>query len=134
MQAVAAPLGQRAFLVGDTPGFLVNHLGRGYVGEALRILDEGIASPADIDAIAKGALRFRMGPFEFLDLTGLDVSAEVTRQVWQGFDEEPRFGLAPIAERRVAAGLLGRKTGHGFYDRIRGGARTGPSGPDSSRW
>ncbi len=55
-----------------------------------------------------------MGPFELLDLTGLDVSAEVTRQVWKGFGEEPRFRLAPIAEKRVAAGLLGRKTGRGF--------------------
>ena len=100
MQAVAAKLGQRAFLVGDTPGFLVNHLGRGYTGEALRILDEGIATPAEIDAIAKGALHFRMGPFELLDLTGLDVSAEVTRQVWKGFGEEPRFSAC--ADRREA--------------------------------
>ena len=116
LRAVATKLGQQAFLVGDTPGFLVNHLGRGYTGEALRILDEGIASPAEIDAIAKGALHFKMGPFELLDLTGLDVSAEVTRQVWKGFGEEPRFRLAPIAEKRVAAGLLGRKTGRGFYE------------------
>jgi 3-hydroxybutyryl-CoA dehydrogenase len=57
-----------------------------------------------------------MGPFELLDLTGLDVTAEVTRQVWKGFGEEPRFALAPVAERRVAAGLLGRKTGSGFYE------------------
>ena len=116
LQAVAERLGQRAFLVGDTPGFLVNHLGRGYVGEALRLLDEGVASPAAIDAIARGALGFRMGPFELLDLTGLDVTAEVTRQIWKGFGEEPRFALAPVAERRVAAGLLGRKTGRGFYE------------------
>jgi len=116
LEAVAGRLGQRAFLVGDTPGFLVNHLGRGYVGEALRLLDEGVATAAEIDAIAKGALGFRMGPFELLDLTGLDVTAEVTRQIWAGFGEEPRFALAPVAERRVAAGLLGRKTGRGFYD------------------
>ncbi len=116
LQAVAARLGQRAFPVGDTPGFLVNHLGRGYTGEALRILDEGVATPEQIDRIAKGAMHFRMGPFELLDLTGLDVSAEVTRQIWRGFGEEPRFRLAPIAERRVAAGLLGRKTGRGFYE------------------
>lgn len=115
LEAVAARLGQRAFLVGDTPGFLVNHLGRGYVGEALRLLDEGVATPAEIDLIARGALGFKMGPFELLDLTGLDVTAEVTRQIWKGFGEEPRFALAPIAERRVAAGLLGRKTGRGFY-------------------
>jgi 3-hydroxybutyryl-CoA dehydrogenase len=114
--AVAARLGQRTYLVADTPGFLVNHLGRGYVGEALRLLDEGVASAAEIDAIAKGALGFRMGPFELLDLTGLDVTAEVTRQIWKGFGEEPRFALASIAESRVAAGLFGRKTGRGFYE------------------
>jgi 3-hydroxybutyryl-CoA dehydrogenase len=116
LRTAARRLGQRAFLVGDTPGFLVNHLGRGYVGEALRILDEGAAIPAELDAIARNALGFRMGPCELLDLTGLDVSAEVTRQVWHGFDEEPRFRLAPIAEARVAAGLLGRKSGRGFYE------------------
>jgi 3-hydroxybutyryl-CoA dehydrogenase len=116
LEAVSARLGQRALLVADTPGFLVNHLGRGYTGEALRLLDEGVASAADIDAIARGALGFRMGPFELLDLTGLDVSAEVTRQVWKGFGEEPRFKLAPVAEKRVAMGLVGRKTGRGFYD------------------
>jgi len=116
LEAVASRLGQRAFLVADTPGFLVNHLGRGYVGEALRLIDDGVAEPAVIDEIARGALGFRMGPFELLDLTGLDVTAEVTRQVWKGFGEEPRFALAAIAERRVAAGLLGRKTGRGFYD------------------
>lgn len=116
LHSLAERLGQHAVLVGDTPGFLVNHLGRGYVGESLRILDEGVATPAALDAIAKGALGFRMGPCELLDLVGLDVSAEVTRQLWRGFDEEPRFRLAPIAEARVAAGLLGRKSGRGFYD------------------
>jgi len=121
LAAFAVTLGQHALHVGDTPGFLVNRLGRGYTGEALRILDEGAATPEAIDAIARGALGFRMGPFELLDLTGLDVSAEVTRQVWKGFDEEPRFRPAPIVERRVAAGLLGRKTGRGFY-------RYGPDG------
>jgi 3-hydroxybutyryl-CoA dehydrogenase len=56
-----------------------------------------------------------MGPFELLDLPGLDVTAEVTRRIWLGFGEEPRFALAPVAERRVAEGLLGRKSGRGFY-------------------
>ena len=104
-----------AFVVGDTPGFLVNHIGRAFTGEALRMLDEGVAPPADIDRIARDAIHFRMGPFELLDLTGLDVSAEVTEQVWKGFGEEPRFRLAPIARRQVAAGWFGSKTGRGFY-------------------
>jgi 3-hydroxybutyryl-CoA dehydrogenase len=125
LEDVAARLGQHAVRVGDTPGFLVNHLGRGYTGEALRILDEGVATPAALDAIARGALGFRMGPCELLDLTGLDVSAEVTRQVWRGFGEEPRFRLAPIADARVAAGLLGRKSGAGFYAYDAGGRAVG---------
>jgi 3-hydroxybutyryl-CoA dehydrogenase len=115
LRAVSEKLGQRVFLVPDTPGFLVNHIGRAFTGEALRMLDEGIASPHTLDRIAKGALHFRMGPFELLDLTGIDVSAEVTEQIWKGFGEEPRFRLAPIARRRVEAGLFGRKTGKGFY-------------------
>jgi 3-hydroxybutyryl-CoA dehydrogenase len=115
LRTIAAKLGQRAFLVPDTPGFLVNHIGRGYTGEALRMLDEGIATPAILDRIAREALHFKMGPFELLDLTGLDISAEVTEQVWKGFGEEPRFRLAPIGRSRVAAGLLGRKSGKGFY-------------------
>ncbi len=115
LEVVAARLGQRAFIVGDTPGFLVNHIGRGYSGEALRMLDEGIAPPQTLDRIARGALHFRMGPFELLDLTGIDITAAVTEQVWRGFGEEPRFRLAPIAKARVAAGLLGRKSSRGFY-------------------
>jgi 3-hydroxybutyryl-CoA dehydrogenase len=113
--AVSRRMGQRAFVVGDTPGFLVNHLGRGFTGEALRMLDEGIAPPEVIDRIARQALGFRMGPFELLDLTGIDVTAEVTDQIWKGFGEEPRFRLAPIARKQGAAGLFGRKTGRGFY-------------------
>jgi len=115
LEAVADRLGQRAFVVDDTPGFLVNHLGRGYVGEALRILDDGAATPAALDAIATGALGFRMGPCALLDLVGLDVSAAATEEVWRGFGEEPRFRPAPIARARVAAGLLGRKSGRGFF-------------------
>ena len=68
-----------------------------------------------------------MGPFELLDFTGLDVSAEVTDQIWKGFDEEPRFRLAPIARRRVAAGLFGRKTGKGFYAYDAAGKAVGAS-------
>ena len=121
LRDVSATLGQRAFVVADTPGFLVNHIGRAFAGEALRLLDEGIASAAELDRIARDALHFRMGPFELLDLVGLDVSAEVTEQIWRGFGEEPRFRPAPIARRRVAEGLLGRKSGRGFYEYDAGG-------------
>lgn len=115
LRGVADRLGRHAVVVGDTPGFLVNHLGRGMTGEALRILDDGAAEPAALDAIATGALGFRMGPCALLDLVGLDVSLAASEQIWRGFGEEPRFRPAPVARARVAAGLLGRKSGRGFY-------------------
>jgi 3-hydroxybutyryl-CoA dehydrogenase len=125
LQSFAGALGQRAFVVGDTPGFLINHIGRAFTGEALRMFDEGMASAAEIDRIARDALHFRMGPFELLDLVGLDVSAVVAEQVWRAFGEEPRFRPAPIVARRVAAGLFGRKSGSGFYEYDSGGRPLG---------
>ncbi|MFG1997934.1 3-hydroxyacyl-CoA dehydrogenase [Spirillospora sp. NPDC048911] len=99
----------------DTPGFLVNHAGRGLPTEALQILSEGIAEPADIDRIARDVLGLRMGPFELMDLTGLDVSHPVLETVWSGFHNEPRLRPSHITRTRMQAGLLGRKTGEGFY-------------------
>lgn len=114
-------LGHEPLTVADTPGFLVNHAGRPYTTEALRLLDEGVAPPADIDLICREAAGFRMGPFELIDLTGLDVNAAVSESVYHGFYEEPRLRPSPTAARRLSAGWLGRKTGEGFY-------RYGPSG------
>ncbi|NRG19666.1 3-hydroxyacyl-CoA dehydrogenase [Rhizobiales bacterium] len=99
----------------DTPGFLVNHAGRGYVTEALQLLREQVAEPADIDRILRDTAGFRMGPFELLDLTGLDVSGPVMTQVYNQFYQEPRFRPSPLIDQRLSAGLLGRKTGEGFY-------------------
>ncbi len=115
LSALVAGLGHTGVVVADRPGFLVNHIGRGYTGEALRIWGEAIAPPATIDAVLKDCLGFRMGPFELLDLTGLDVSAAVMRQVYDGYWQEPRFRPVPDIAARVAAGLHGRKTGAGFY-------------------
>ncbi len=116
LSAFARRLGHRPVKAKDTPGFLVNHAGRGYGTEALRILSEGVADAATIDAILKGACGFRMGPFELLDLTGLDVSHPVMESIYHQFYEEPRFRPSPITAQRLAGGLLGRKTGRGFYD------------------
>ncbi|WP_423779879.1 3-hydroxyacyl-CoA dehydrogenase [Delftia acidovorans] len=99
----------------DTPGFLVNHLGRGYVTEALRIVQEGIADFATIDRILRDQAGFRLGPFELMDLTGLDVTHAVMEHIYHQYYQEPRYRPSPIAAQRVAAGLLGRKTGQGFY-------------------
>ena len=100
----------------DTPGFLVNHAGRGLSTEGLRIVAEGIAGFAEIDDLLReGGPGFRMGPFELMDTTGLDVSQVVMEEVYHQFYEEPRFRPQPLTRQRVMAGIFGRKTGRGFY-------------------
>jgi 3-hydroxybutyryl-CoA dehydrogenase len=112
----AAALGHTPVKAKDTPGFIVNHAGRGYGTEALRIVGEGVAEAATIDRILKLEAGFRMGAFELLDLTGLDVSHPVMESIYHQFYEEPRFRPSPLTAQRLAAGLLGRKSGRGFYD------------------
>ena len=112
----ASALGYTPVKAKDTPGFIVNHAGRGYGTEALRIIGEGVADAATIDLILKLEAGFRMGPFELLDLTGLDVSHPVMESIYHQFYEEPRFRPSPLTAQRLAAGLLGRKSGRGFYD------------------
>ena len=99
----------------DTPGFLVNHAGRAFGTGALRMLSEGVATVQQIDRILRDGPGFRMGPFELFDLTGLDVSHAVMESVYEQFYHDPRYTPSFIAGQRVAAGLLGRKTGQGFY-------------------
>jgi 3-hydroxybutyryl-CoA dehydrogenase len=99
----------------DTPGFIVNRVARAFYGEALRLLGEGVAPVPEIDRIVRLAGGFRMGPFELMDLIGIDVNYAVTRSVFEQFFQEPRFRPHPIQRRMVEAGLLGRKTGKGFY-------------------
>jgi 3-hydroxybutyryl-CoA dehydrogenase len=112
----ASALGHTPVKARDTPGFIVNHAGRGYGTEGLRIIGEGVAEAATIDRILKLEAGFRMGPFELLDLTGLDVSHPVMESIYHQFYEEPRFRPSPLTAQRLAAGLLGRKSGRGFYD------------------
>jgi 3-hydroxybutyryl-CoA dehydrogenase len=99
----------------DTPGFIVNHAGRGYVTEALKILQESVADHETVDIILREAAGFRLGPFQLLDLTGLDVSHPVMDSIYQQYFQEPRYRPSVIAAQRLAAGLLGRKTARGFY-------------------
>jgi len=112
---LAKRFGHAPVRCGDSPGFVVNHAGRGLVTEALRILSEGVAPFEEIDRILRDAAGFRMGPFELLDLTGLDVSQPVMESIYHQFYEEPRFRPSPLGAQRLAAGLLGRKSGRGFY-------------------
>ncbi len=122
LTALVRAVGHTPVVVRDTPGFLVNHAGRAYSTEALRLLDEGVAEPADLDRVLREAAGFRMGPFELFDLTGLDVSQPVMETVYHGFYEEPRLRPSVTARRRLEGGRLGRKTGVGFYAYEDGGA------------
>lgn len=126
--------GHKAVVVADQPGFLVNHAGRGLYTEGLRIVEECVASPPDVDDVLREGLGFRMGPFELLDLTGLDVSSKVMTSIYAQFQEEPRFRPSSLVPPRVAAGLYGRKTGQGWY-RYENGQKIAParSGPPPLR-
>jgi len=99
----------------DTPGFIVNRVARPFYGEALRLLGEGVATVEEIDTIVKLGGGFRMGPFELMDLIGIDVNYAVTKSVYEQFFHEPRFRPHPIQRQMVEAGTLGRKTKKGFY-------------------
>jgi 3-hydroxybutyryl-CoA dehydrogenase len=98
----------------DSPGFIVNRVNRPFTLEALRILESGLAGVAQLDAAARAA-GYPMGPFELMDLVGIDVNLAAARGLYEGFGDEPRFRPSPIQERLVKAGSLGRKTGRGFY-------------------
>ena len=100
----------------DTPGFIVNHAGRGFVPESLRIYSEGIAEPAVIDRILVDAAGFRLGPFGLMDLVGLDIAHGVMKSMYDQYYQEPRYRPSFVSDPRVAAGLLGRKTGRGWYE------------------
>ncbi len=100
----------------DTPGFIVNRIARPFYGEALRILEEGIADVATIDWAMKEIGGFRMGPFELMDYIGNDVNYTVTETVFKAFYYDPRYKPSFTQKRLAEAGWLGRKTGKGYYD------------------
>ena len=115
MTALVTRMGHTPVRVRDTPGFLVNHAGRGYGTEALRIVSESVAEPQVVDRILREQVGFRLGPFELFDLVGLDVSVPVMESVYRQYWGEPRFRPSPLLAQRRAAGLLGAKSGEGFY-------------------
>src|SRR6478672_4874642 len=100
----------------DTPGFVVNHAGRAFGPEALRIVSQGIASPREVDLLMKEAAGFRMGPFELLDLVGGDVTHAVMVSIFEQYFAEPMYQPSAQMAVRVASGLLGRKSKQGFYN------------------
>jgi 3-hydroxybutyryl-CoA dehydrogenase len=114
-------MGKRVILAADGPGFLVNRCGRPFVGEGLRLLAERVATHEQIDRICRMGGGFRMGPFELMDLVGIDVSFAVAKSFTELSFGEPRWRPSPIQARMAAAGRLGRKTGRGFYEYPEGG-------------
>jgi 3-hydroxybutyryl-CoA dehydrogenase len=114
-------MGKTPVRAADTPGFIVNRVARPFYGEALQIVGEGTASVVQVDDAMRLA-GFRMGPFELMDLIGIDVNFAVTRSVFDAYFGEPRYRPHLIQKRMVDAGTLGRKTGSGFY-RYEGGER-----------
>jgi 3-hydroxybutyryl-CoA dehydrogenase len=126
LMTLTQTLGHTAVRAKDMPGFIVNHAGRGLGTEGLRTVQEGVASFEEVDAIMREQCGFRMGPFELMDLTGVDVSHPVMESIYHQFYEEPRFRPSPITAQRVAGGLYGRKVGVGFYEYPEGKKRESP--------
>ena len=123
-------LGKTPVQAKDTPGFIVNRIARPFPGEALRLLGENIAGIRQIDRVAKLAAGFRMGPFELMDLVGMDINLAVNRSVFEQFFYEPRFRPHPLQSQMVKANLLGRKTGAGWYQYEGDQVVDGPQGAE----
>ena len=125
----ARQMGHTPVRAADMPGFIVNHAGRGYGTEALRIVSEGVADFATIDRILKDQVGFKLGPFELYDLTGLDVSHPVMESIYRQYYDEPRYRPSALAAQRMAGGVVGRKSGEGFYRYVDGAAQMAPEPP-----
>ncbi|KWF24863.1 hypothetical protein WT56_00860 [Burkholderia pseudomultivorans] len=114
LTSLSRRIGHHPIATTDSPGFVVNHAGRAFVTEGLKLLAERNAEHAVLDAILRNA-GFRMGPFELLDLTGLDVSVPVMESIHAQYYGDARYRPVALARTRLFAGLLGRKSGQGFY-------------------
>ncbi|MEJ7932216.1 3-hydroxyacyl-CoA dehydrogenase [Ramlibacter sp. AN1015] len=126
---LARRMGHTPVQAQDTPGFIVNHAGRGYGTEALRLVSEGVTDFATVDRILRDQVGFKLGPFELMDLTALDVSHPVMESVYRQYYDEPRYRPSVITAQRLAGGLLGRKSGEGFYRYADGKAQVPPEPP-----
>lgn len=127
IKALVAGWGKRPVLTQDTPGFIVNRVARPFYGEAIRILEEGIADVATIDWALTALGGFRMGPFALMDFIGHDVNYRVTESVFTAFFYDPRYRPSFTQRRLFEAGYYGRKAGRGFYDYAPGAAQPEPN-------
>ena len=125
-RALVESWGKITVLASDTPGFVVNRIARPFYGEALRIVEDGDADPATVDWALR-ARGFRMGPFELMDFIGHDVNYVVTEAVWTAMYFDPRYRPSLMQKRLLESGLLGKKTGRGFYDYTEGALRPEPT-------
>lgn len=98
----------------DSPGFIVNRVARHFYVESLLAVEKGAASFETIDSLMR-ASGFKMGPFELMDLIGIDVNYAVTESVYEGFNKDPKFKPSPVQKEKIDKGELGRKSGKGFY-------------------
>lgn len=107
-------MGKIPVLCNDSPGFIVNRIARHYYLEAMKIVESGIATIETVDELMETS-GFKMGPFELMDLIGLDINLAVTKSIYHAFDKSERFAPSPLQEEKVMKGELGRKTRKGFY-------------------
>ncbi|WP_299313911.1 3-hydroxyacyl-CoA dehydrogenase PaaH [uncultured Halomonas sp.] len=126
LYATAAAWGKVPVHASSTPGFIVNRVARPFYAEGLRLMQEGAAAPATLDALLRQAGGFRMGPFELMDLIGHDVNYAVTRSVFDAYYGDTRFEPSLVQLALVEAGRLGRKSGQGFYNYREGADSASP--------
>lgn len=115
LKAFCEKLGKTAVLAKDSPGFIVNRVARHYYVEALKLLEENVTDIQTIDALMK-ASGYKMGPFELMDLIGVDTNFSVTTSIYNAFHQDAKFRPSLIQQQKVDAGHHGRKSGKGFYD------------------
>lgn len=108
-------MGKTPVLCSDSPGFIVNRIARHYYLEAMKIVEGGITTIENVDALME-ASGFKMGPFKLMDLIGMDINFEVSNSIYAALENAERFMPSPMQQRKVLKGELGRKTGRGFYD------------------
>jgi 3-hydroxybutyryl-CoA dehydrogenase len=125
--ATASNWGKTPVHAKSTPGFIVNRVARGFYGEALILIAEQAASPVTIDAVMRESGGFRMGPFELMDLVGLDIGLAVSQSLFNAYFGDARYRPSFVQSEMVSAGHLGRKAGRGFYEYSEGAVRPLPN-------